>query len=262
MREAGRRAGLWLPAILVFAIGIAAWEWLVPAIGIDSYLLPRFSTVMRAYFSNLDSLWSAGWFTYKEAIGGFLIGSSLAFVSALALARWRPLGNALLPYMVAANAVPIIAFAPITNAWFGTLNPSSKMAISAILCFFPVLVNTLRGLTSVHPSSIELMRSYAAGEAAIFRRVRVPNSLPYVFSALKVAIVLAMIGAIVGDYFGGTGESLGIQIRSSVGLFQLDYAWALIIVASILGICSYAVIALVERYALRWHASARAEQVG
>ena len=87
------------------------------------------------------------------------------------------------------------------------------MVIAAVLCFFPVLVNTLRGLTSVRPSSIELMRSYAAGEVEIFRRVRIPNSLPYLFSALKVATVLAMIGAIVGDYFGGSQEALGIQIR-------------------------------------------------
>ena len=92
-----------------------------------------------------------------------MIGSGVAFLSALALARWRPLGTALMPYMIAANAIPIIAFAPITNAWFGVLSPWSKITIAAVLCFFPVLVNTLRGLTSVRPESIELMRSYAAG---------------------------------------------------------------------------------------------------
>ena len=114
-----------------------------------------------------------------------------------------------MPYMIAANAIPIIAFAPITNAWFGMLSPWSKITIAAVLCFFPVLVNTLRGLTSVDPESIELMRSYAARESAVFRRVRIPSSLPFVFSALKVASVLAMIGAVVGDYFGGSTEALG-----------------------------------------------------
>ena len=109
-----------------------------------------------------------------------------------------------MPYAIAANAIPIIAFAPITNNWFGLLSPASKIAIAAIICFFPVFVNTLRGLTSVRPASIELMRSYAAGEVEIFRRVRIPNALPYIFSALKVATVLAMIGAIVADYFGGS----------------------------------------------------------
>ena len=112
----------------------------------------------------------------------------MAFVFALVLARWRPFGDALMPYMIAANAIPIIAFAPIANAWFGTLSPWSKIFIAAVLCFFPVLVNTLRGLTSVRPESLELMRSYAAGEASIFRRVRIPTSLPFVFSALKVAL--------------------------------------------------------------------------
>jgi NitT/TauT family transport system permease protein len=253
----GRRLVDWIPAVVVFGLGIAAWEWLVPALGIDKYLLPRFTTVVSTFWHGRSALWSAGWFTFKEALGGFAIGCSCGFATALVLARWRRVGGALLPYAVAANAVPIIAFAPITNAWFGALNQSSKMAIAAILCYFPVLVNTLRGLTSVRPSSLELMRSYAAGELEIFRRVRIPSALPFVFSALKVASVLAMIGAVVGDYFGGTQEALGIQIRASVGIFQLDRAWALIMVASIIGIAFYSVIGLVERFALSWHASTR-----
>lgn len=256
-RGVGRRLRNWVPAAVVFGLGIAAWEWLVPVIGIDKYLLPRFTTVISTFWNQRGTLWSAGWFTYKEALGGFAIGCAAGFSTAVVLARWRRLGGALLPYAVAANAVPIIAFAPITNAWFGALNQSSKMAIAAILCYFPMLVNTLRGLTSVRPSSIELMRSYAAGELEIFRRVRIPSALPYVFSALKVASVLAMIGAVVGDYFGGTQEALGIQIRASVGIFQLDRAWALILVASIIGIVFYSVIGLVERFALSWHASTR-----
>ena len=102
-----------------------------------------------------------------------------------------------MPIAIAANAIPIIAFSPIFNAWFDPLSLSPRMATAGVLCFFPVFVNTLRGLTSVHPSQIELMRSYAAGELEIFRRVRIPTALPFVFSALKVATVLAMIGAIV-----------------------------------------------------------------
>jgi len=162
-----------------------------------------------------------------------------------------------MPYMIAANAIPIIAFAPITNAWFGILSPWSKIVIAAVLCFFPVLVNTLRGLTSVRPESIELMHSYAATERAVFRRVRIPNSLPFLFSALKVASVLAMIGAVVGDYFGGSTEALGVQILSAVSLAQYETAWAAILVASVLGTVFYASIALVERFALSWHPSTR-----
>jgi NitT/TauT family transport system permease protein len=154
--------------------------------------------------------------------------------------------------------VPIIAFAPITNNWFGALNQLSKMVIAAVLCFFPVLVNTLRGLTSVRPEQIELMRSYAVGETQIFRRVRIPNALPYIFTGLKVATVLAMIGAIVGDYFGGSQDALGIQIRRQAGVFAFTEAWAAIMVASILGIAFYAAVAAVERLVTGWHPSARA----
>ena len=255
MTIVARRALAWLPAAVVLGLLIAAWQWLTAAAGIDTFLLPRFSTCVTTFWNERSALWNAGWFTFKEALGGFGIGCGLAFASGLVLARWRRLGDALMPYAIAANAVPIIAFAPITNAWFGTLNPISKMTIAAVLCYFPVLVNSLRGLTSVHPSSIDLMRSYAGGETQTFRRVRIPSSLPYVFTGLKVASVLAMIGAIVGDYFGGSTSALGIQIRQSVGIFQLDYAWALIMVASIIGIGFYGSISLVERLTLNWHPS-------
>jgi NitT/TauT family transport system permease protein len=258
-RRVGRRARDWAPAVAVFVLGIAAWEGLVRGLGIERFLLPPLSDILETLWNDREFFWNAGWFTFKEALGGFAIGCSLAVLVALALARWRPVGRALMPYAIAANAVPIIAFAPITNNWFGLLNPASKMAIAAVLCFFPVLVNTLRGLTSVRPSSIELMRSYAAGEAEIFRRVRIPNSLPYVFSALKVATVLAMIGAIVGDYFGGSQEALGIQIRRFAGIFAFEEAWAAIVVASLFGIAFYGAVAAVERVAMGWHPSMRRE---
>ncbi len=109
-----------------------------------------------------------------------------------------------MPLAIAANAVPIIAFAPIFDVWFNPLSPHSKMAIAGVLCFLPVMVNTLRGLQSASPRQIELMRSYACSDLEIWRRVRVPAALPFVFTALKVASVLAMIGAIVGEYFGGS----------------------------------------------------------
>jgi len=253
----GRGVRKWAPALLVFGLGLVAWQWILPWLGIERYLLPPFTDVLTAFWDARDELVRAGWITFKEALGGFVLGCSTAFVLALVLARWRPLGNALMPYMIAANAVPIVAFAPITNAWFGTLSPWSKIVIAAVLCFFPVLVNTLRGLTSVRPESIELMHSYAASQRVVFRRVRIPNSLPFVFSALKIASVLAMIGAVVGDYFGGSTEALGVQIVSAVSLAQYETAWAAILVASILGIGFYATIALAERFALSWHPSIR-----
>ena len=255
-----RGLGSWLPAVAVLVLGIGLWEGLVAALDVQRFLLPPPSDIAQTFWDERDALWGAGWYTFKEALGGFAIGCSAAILVALVLARWRGLSAAVMPYAIAANAVPIIAFAPITNQWFGLLNPLSKMVIAAVLCFFPVLVNVLRGLTSVHPSSIELMRSYAAGEVEIFRRVRIPNSLPYLFSALKVASVLAMIGAVVGEYFGGTQEALGVQIRNSAALFAFETAWAAILVASILGICFYLAVVLLERLTMTWHPSARSAE--
>jgi NitT/TauT family transport system permease protein len=126
------------------------------------------------------------------------------------------------------------------------------MAIAAVLCFLPVMVNTLRGLTSANPRQIELMRSYAASELEIWRRVRVPTALPFVFTALKVASVLAMIGAIVGEYFGGAFNALGVLINSDAQVFDFVTAWAGILVASLLGLALYGAVAGTERLVVRW----------
>jgi NitT/TauT family transport system permease protein len=257
-RDTSQRIRTVAPALAVLALALVTWQWILPLLGVERYLLPPLSDVLQALWDERSELLRAGWITFKEALGGFLLGCSTAFVFALVLARWRPFGNALMPYMVAANAVPIVAFAPITNAWFGTLSPWSKIVIAAVLCFFPVLVNTLRGLTSVRPESLELMRSYAATQRVVFARVRIPNSLPFVFTALKIASVLAMIGAVVGDYFGGSTEALGVQIVSAVSIAQYEIAWAAILVASFIGIAFYATIALAERIVLSWHPSIRA----
>ena len=245
-----KRIADWLPALLVFVLGLALWQWVFSPLA-GKFLLPRPSAIATTFWSNKSVLLHAGWFTFKEALGGFVIGSTLGIVFALGFARFRRVGNALMPYAVAASAVPIIAFAPITNAWFGVLNPHSKWAIAGILCFFPVLVNTLRGLTSVNPEAIELMHSYAAGELDIFRRVRFPSALPHIFAGLRVATVLAMIGAIVGDYFGGSVGALGVQIENSISLFDFPLGWAAIVVASTFGIAFYVAVVLAERWALR-----------
>ena len=157
-----------------------------------------------------------------------------------------------MPYAIAANAIPIIAFAPITNSWFNPLEKWSKMVIAAVLCFFPVFVNVVRGLRSVKPQQLELMRSYAVGELTVFRVVRIPSALPLLFTALRVASVLAMIGAIVGEYYGGSLDSLGANINQDASLFQFEKAWAEILIACIFGIGFYLAVALAERLATRW----------
>jgi NitT/TauT family transport system permease protein len=253
----GRRAGEWIPALVVFVLVVGLWEGLVRALHVQQFLLPKPSTIISVCWTQRHSLWPAGWYTFKEALGGFVIGSSLGIVAATIVGRFQTAGKALMPVFIAANAVPIIAFAPIFGAWFNPISPGSKMAIAGVLCFLPVMVNTLRGLQSAQPRQIELMRSYAASEYEIWRRVRVPTSLPFVFTALKVASVLAMIGAIVGEYFGGALNALGVLINTNADVFRFDVAWAGILIASVLGIALYTAVATVERIVLRWSPEAR-----
>jgi NitT/TauT family transport system permease protein len=250
-RRVGLRALDWLPALVVLVVVLVIWQESIALFHIKRFLAPQPTQIASTFWTNRHELISAGWFTFQEALGGFLIGSGLALLFGLVLARWRGLGRALMPYMIAANAVPIIAFAPIMNAWFDPFSKSSKIAIAAVLCFFPVLVNTIRGLTSVRPQSIELMQSYAAGELETFRRVRIPTALPFIFTSLKIATVLAMIGAIVGEYFGGAFTALGVLIDSRSTTFQFREAWAGIGVACAYGIAFYLAVALVERMAIR-----------
>jgi NitT/TauT family transport system permease protein len=258
-RDFGRGVRDWIPALVVLVAILVGWQAAIEVFDIQRFLLPKPTAIASRFWDERSTLWAAGWFTFQEALWGFIAGCSAAIVAALLLARFRPLGTALMPYFIAANAIPIIAFAPIAIAWFG-IDKGSKIAIAAVLCFFPVLVNMLKGLTSVRPSSIELMHSYAAGNREIFRRVRIPASLPYLFASLKVASVLAMIGAIVGEYFGGSLTSLGIQIKSAAALFNFETAWAAIFVACIFGISFYLAISLVERVAMRSYPSSRGAQ--
>jgi NitT/TauT family transport system permease protein len=248
----GRRVVDWFPAVLVLVAGIGIWEGLVRGLSVQRFLLPAPSAIWTAFMDNQSALWNAGWFTLQEALGGFAIGALLGIALATVVSRWDLVGSALMPFAIAANAVPIIAFAPITNAWFNPLTKESKMAVAAILCFFPVFVNVVRGLRSVKPQQIELMRSYAASDFTIFRLVRVPAALPFLFTALKVASVLAMIGAIVSEYFGGSLEALGANIKQDAALFQFEKAWAEIVVACLLGIAFYIAVSVAERIATRW----------
>jgi NitT/TauT family transport system permease protein len=251
-RAAGGRIVEWIPAIAVFVLAILLWEGAIAAFHIQQFLLPRPSDIGKTFWTSRHLLWPAGWYTFKEALGGFVGGSVLGIVCATIVARFAALGTALMPVAIAASAIPIIAFAPIFDVWLNPLSPTSKMAIAGVLCFLPVLVNTLRGLQSASPRQIELMRSYAAGEVEIWRRVRVPTALPYLFTALKVASVLAMIGAVVGEYFGGAFNALGVLIRSDAQILDFRTAWAGILVASLLGLSLYGGVVLLERVVVRW----------
>ena len=215
-------------------------------------------TILVLRGNNLTPILAASWFTLKEALGGMAMGTVAGIAVAIAAARWTATREALLPFAIAANSMPIIAFAPIMNNWFGLDNPFSKMAIVTIMIFFPIMINTVRGLVSVDARSLELMRSYAASDSEILVKLRIPNALPSLFSGLKVAGALAMIGAIVGEYFGGPRIALGVFITQEAALFRFASAWAAILVACLIGIAIYLVILLAERLALPWHPTFRA----
>lgn len=249
------RAQQILPPALVFIGVIALWELLVRALNIPQFLLPAPSAILGALAETFSLVMSSALYTFRSALIGFLIGCSAGALVALATARWTAAREGLMPLAIAINSVPILAFAPIMNNWFGTVNPASKIAIVALITFFPMMINMVRGLTLVEPAKLELMRSYATTEFDVLAKVRLPNALPYLFNALKICSTLSVIGAVVGEYFGGPRDTLGVYILQEAKLFRFDNAWAAIIIAALLGIVFYLIIITLERIAIPWHAS-------
>ncbi len=262
-RRARRLVGEYLPAVLVAIAGLVLWELFVRASNIRAFILPAPSAIAAA----LGTYWSDSHFpiakstlnTLTEAVGGFLIGTGSGILVALVASRWNVARALLLPLAVAANAIPIIALSPLFNTWFGITNPLSKMMMAAILSFFPVMANMTRGLSGADPSALELMRSYAASESTILRKLRVPNSLPYLFTALKLASTLSLIGAIVAEYFGGQTAVLGQLVITSISALRFDITWACITLVAAAGIVFYLLLALLERLVIPWHSSVRGE---
>lgn len=241
-----------LPPAVALVGTLAVWEATVRLLGLKQFILPSPLAIAEAWQTNLPELVAAATYTLGEVLGGLLIGCvSGMFVGALT-ARFGLVRASLLPFAVAANSVPIIAFAPIFNNWFGLDSQFSKAMIAAVLVFFPIMINTVRGLTTVDPAAIELMRSYAASELTVFRSLRVPNALPFVFTALRVATTLATIGAIVAEYFGAPRASLGQYIATYSAFLNFERSWAAIVFAAAIGVGLYLAVVVVERLVMPW----------
>ena len=247
----------WGPAIVAFCIGLGLWEGTVRLLNIGVYLLPAPSLITTRLLEKGDFLLGIGFYTFQEALFGFLIGCGLGVAAAILSVRWGWLADALLPFSVASSAVPIIALAPLVGVWFGSTTQGSKIVIVAIMTFFPTLINSYRGLISPTPAALDLMRSYAATPAQVFLKLRVPAALPFLFNALKISATLSIIGAVVSEYFGGPLKALGVYIISQASIGHYDEAWAAIVVACALGIAFYLIIGLAERLAMPWHVSQR-----
>ena len=247
-----RRSGTWLPPLVVFVAVILIWEVSFLLLDVKSFLIPRPTVIWSAVVAEWPTLQRGLAYTGFEAVVGLALGVTLGTVAGLATARWATARDALVPIGTGMSTIPIIAFAPITINWFGFESQLPRITIVALMTFFPVMVNTVRGLTQVDPAALELMASYAATPEAILRRLRLPNALPYWFTALRIAVTLSVIGAVVGEFFGGPQYSIGNYVTNMTGQFKYPNAWAAIIMACLLGISLYLVALLAERLVMPW----------
>jgi NitT/TauT family transport system permease protein len=244
---------------MLVLVGVLAL-WQIIGSGAGARVIPSPLEIAGALVREQANLLTSARATYYEAIGGLVIGTVAGTAVAFATSRWALTRGILLPLAVGASAVPLIAIAPVLNNWFGTQDPFSKMMMAALLVFFPITVNVTRGLVQVQPAALELMRSYATSEREILVKVRVPNMLPFFFTALKVSTTLAFIGAIVGEFYGGTSLVLGRIVLTQISSGAYDVAWAAIVLGSAGAIGSYLAVSLGERLVIPWYAALRADE--
>ena len=241
-----------VPPLVAGALFLGAGEGGGRRRGISKFRLPWPTSIWAQLIDQWPTLRHAGWETGRIAVSGLVVGIVAGVLLAFLTTRFRTVNEGLTPLAVAVNATPIVALAPIFNAWFGITGTLSNQAVVVAVVFFPVFINTAKGLTEVHPDEIELMRSYAAGEWMILREVRIPNALPFFANALRLVAPLSVIAAIVAEYFGGPQDRIGNVITSNAGFARYDAAWAAIAVASAVGLALFASALLVERVSMPW----------
>jgi NitT/TauT family transport system permease protein len=243
---------------LVFGLTlIVIWEGVVRGLNISPVLLPTPSAIVARFAASTSILWEDFVQTViKGAMSGYVIGCGSAFAAAILVDRFDFLRRGLLPVGNFVAALPVIGMAPILVMWFG-FDWQSKAAVVVVMVFFPVLVNSVQGLGSASSMQRDLMHTYAAGYWTTLWKLRLPAAMPFVFNGLKIASTLALIGAIVAEFFGSPIRGMGFRISTSVGQLALDLVWAEIVVAAIAGSAFYGSIALIERAVTFWHPSQR-----
>lgn len=253
----GTRAVRILVPVLFGVTLIVLWEGLVRGLGVSPVILPAPSAVAQTFANSTDILWEDFRQTVlKGALTGFAIGSTAAFVTAILIDRSAFLTRGLLPVGNFVAALPIVGIAPILVSWFG-FDWQSKAAVVVVMVFFPILVNTVQGLRETDAMQRDLMRTYAAGYMQTLLKLRLPAAMPFVFNGLKIATTLALIGAIVAEYFGSPTRGMGFRISTGVGSLSIDLVWAEIIVAAIAGTAFYGIVVWIERTMTFWHPSQR-----
>ena len=236
---------------------LVLWEGLVRGSGISAVILPAPSDIAATFGNSLPTLWADFVQTVvKGALSGFAIGVAAAFVTAIVIDRSPFLQRGLLPISNFVAALPIVGLAPILVMWFG-FDWHSKSAVVVIMVFFPVLVNLVAGLQAAERMQRDLMATYSASYAQTLIKLRLPAAMPFFFNGLKIASTLALIGAIVAEFFGSPIVGMGFRISTEVGRLGLDMVWAEIVVAALAGSALYGTIALIEARVTFWHPSQR-----
>jgi NitT/TauT family transport system permease protein len=250
-RRTGRVARVVLPAITL-AVVLAAWQagLIHRAFGLEPYTLAYPSDIVDTLRSESGTLVPETLTTVVAALAGFGLGSASGFVLAVLLAEFGVLRRTLLPMLSGLVSMPIIALAPLMVLYFG-LGISSKIAVAAIMTAAPMAVTAYKGLGSYDSDSADLLRSYAAGRARFWRSLRLPVSMPMVFTALKLNVNLALIGVIIAEFFGGR-HGLGREMKYAIDSFDMPMAWTTIVIAAVLGIAWYQLVALLERLLVPW----------
>ncbi|MHA3913641.1 ABC transporter permease [Halovulum sp. GXIMD14793] len=246
------------PSAIIFGITVlVVWELLVRGLSVPSVILPPPSAIAARFVSSLAILQEDFIQTFvKGALSGYAMGAIAAFTVAILADRFDFLRRGLLPVGNFLSALPIVGTAPILVMWFG-FDWHSKAAVVVVMIFFPILVNTVAGLQETSAMQRDLMRTYAASYWQSLFKLRLPAAAPFIFNGLKIATTLALIGAIVAEFFGSPTRGMGFRISTEVGKLNIDMVWAEIAVAAMAGSAFYGLVAFLEKQATFWHPSQR-----
>jgi NitT/TauT family transport system permease protein len=234
------------PPVLFGALFVGAWEALVKVFDLKPYFLPPPSSIWREFVGNLSLIREATFVSGANALAGLLIGTVLGVGVSFLLMRFRLLNDMLTPLAIALNAVPIFVLVAVFNNMFAITSEVPRRLMVTLVVYFIVLVNVAKGLRQVSPIHLELLRSYAASPTTVIRKARIPNAVPYLFTALKIAAPAAVITAFVAEYFGGSQNGLGSRIVGNMAASRNAVAWAYVIGACLLGLTFYLVSIAME----------------
>jgi NitT/TauT family transport system permease protein len=249
------------PPLVFGAAFLLLWEVAVRVFDFQPYFLPAPSAIWDAFRTNTSLIWEATKVSGLNALLGLVVGTAIGVAMAFLLARWRLVDDLLAPLAVALNAIPIFVLVAVFNNMYPVTSEVPRRLMVTLVVYFIVLVNVARGLREVGAVYLDLMRSYAASDVTILRKVRVPHAVPFLFTALKIAAPASVITAFVSEYFGGLQNGLGSRIVSNIALSNNAEAWAYVLGACLLGLAFFLVAAAVERTATPGGVSAR-QRVG